>query len=169
MNWFDFEISAFLWVFIVLNVINVVIQTVKSIATIKCGAWVAAIINAIAFGLYTVVVVYMNAEGLGILWKAIIIGVANLLGVYVVKRIEEKSRKEKLWKVEATIHSQGIDPKYDDCIIALKGSGVPFNYINADKYIIINCYCATQKESTIVKNVLNEYGARYFVSESKTL
>ena len=169
MNWFEFSLSGFLAVFIVLNVINVVIQTVKSIATIKCGAWSAAAINALAYGLYTIVVVYMSADGLGLFWKAIIIGVANLLGVYVVKVIEEKKRKDKLWKVEATIHSQGIDPKYDDCIIALKGSGVPFNYIDADKYIIINCYCATQKESITVKNVLNEYGAKYFVSESKTL
>ena len=169
MNWFEFSLSGFLAVFIVLNVLNVVIQTVKSIATIKCGAWAAAGINALAYGLYTVVVVYMNADGLGLLWKAIIIGLANLLGVYVVKVIEIKSRKDKLWKVEATIHSQGIEPKYDDCIIALKDSGVPFNYIDAEKYIIINCYCATQSESSRVKNILNEYGAKYFVSESKTL
>mgnify|MGYP003290877492 CR=1 FL=1 len=169
MNWFGFELSAFLAVFVVLNIVNVLIQTIKSVVTIKGGKWSAAITNAVAYGLYTVVVVFMNAEGLGILWKAVIIGVANLLGVYVVKLFEEKGRKDKLWKVEATIHSQGIEPKYDDCIIALKGSGVPFNYIDADKYIIINCYCATQKESIIVKNVLDEYGAKYFVSESKTL
>lgn len=169
MNWFEFSLSGFLAVFIVLNVLNVVIQTVKSIATIKCGAWAAAGINALAYGLYTVVVVYMNADGLGLLWKAVIIGLANLLGVYVVKVIEIKSRKDKLWKVEATIHSQGIEPKYDDCIIALKNSGIPFNYIDADKYIIVNCYCATQKESLAVKNILNEYGAKYFVSESKVL
>jgi hypothetical protein len=169
MNWFEFSLSGFLAVFIVLNVLNVVIQTVKSIATIKCGAWAAAGVNALAYGLYTIVVVYMNADGLGLLWKAVIIGLANLLGVYVVKVIEIKGRKDKLWKVEATIHSQGIEPKYDDCIIALKDSGVPFNYIDADKYIIINCYCATQNESLVVKNILNEYGAKYFVSESKTL
>jgi hypothetical protein len=169
MNWFEFSLSGFLAVFIVLNVLNVVIQTVKSIATIKCGAWAAAGVNALAYGLYTIVVVYMNADGLGLLWKAVIIGLANLLGVYVVKVIEIKGRKDKLWKVEATIHSQGIEPKYDDCIIALKDSGIPFNYIDADKYIIINCYCATQNESLVVKNILNEYGAKYFVSESKTL
>lgn len=39
--------------FIVMNVLNVVIQTVKSIATIKCGKTVAAIVNAFAYGLYT--------------------------------------------------------------------------------------------------------------------
>ena len=83
MNWFGFELSAFLLVFVLLNVANVIIQTVKSIATIKCGAWAAAIINAVAYGLYTIVVVYMTADGLGLFWKALIIGIANLVGVYV--------------------------------------------------------------------------------------
>ena len=169
MNWFEFSLSGFLWVFIILNIINVVIQTIKSIATVKWGAWGAAITNAIAYGLYTVVVVYMNADGLGLLWKAIIIGLANLIGVFVVKTFEIKSRKDKLWKVEATIRSQGIEPKNDDCILELKEKGISFNYINAGKYIIINCYCATQNESLIVKEILNKYNAKYFVSESKSL
>lgn len=167
--WLKFEWSAFLWLFIALNIINVIIQTVKSIATISWGKWGAAITNAVAYGLYTVVVVFMNDEGLGVFWKALIIGLANLGGVYVVKLMEEKKRKDKLWKVEATLRSQNIEPQYDDCIIELKKSNIPFNYIDANKYIIVNCYCATQKESAQVKTILDKYHAKYFVSESKCL
>lgn len=167
--WFDFHFDTFLVIFIVLNIVNVVIQTIKSIATIKCGAEAAAAINALAYAIYTVVVVFMSIEGLGLFYKAMIIGIANLVGVYVVKVIEKKKRKDRLWKVEATIKSQGIEPKNDDCILAIKQSGVPFNYIDAEKYIIINCYCATQKESSIVKAILEYYEAKYFVSESKIL
>ena len=165
MNWFGFELSAFLLVFILLNVVNVIIQTVKSIATIKCGAWSAAAINAVAYGLYTVVVVYMNADGLGILWKAIIIGIANLLGVYVVKLIEQKKRKDKLWKVECTIdrsQTTSLDSMLDN-------AHIPHNYLIAGRYSIFNCYCATQKQSESVKKILALYNAKYFVSESKTL
>jgi hypothetical protein len=91
-----------LTIFIVLNIINVIIQTVKSIATVKCGKVSASIINAVAYGLYTVVTVYMLCElSLGL--KALIVALANLVGVYVVKLIEEKGRKDKLWKVEATV------------------------------------------------------------------
>jgi hypothetical protein len=164
MNWFGFEFSAFLWVFIILNVLNVVIQTVKSIATIKCGAWSAAVINAVAYGLYTVVVVYMNADGLGILWKAVIIGIANLLGVYVVKVFEAKARKDKLWKVEATIPTKWAEAVHFDL------KDIPHNYINGvGKYTLFNFYCATQSESAKVKDIINQYEAKYFVSESKTL
>ena len=165
MNWFGFEFGAFLWVFIVLNVINVVIQTVKSIATVKCGAWAAAVTNAVAYGLYTIVVIYMNADGLGIVWKAVIIGVANLLGVYVVKVFEEKNRKDKLWKVEATVGIIQAIPLND----ILNICKIPHNCVQADKYVIFNCYCATQEQSKAVKKILTDCGAKYFVSESKTL
>ena len=162
MNWNLF------WIFVILNVVNVIIQTVKSIATIKCGKYSAAVVNAIAYGLYTVVIVYTICD-LPLWLRALVVAVANLVGVYVVKLIEEKKRKDKLWKVEATLRSQNIEPQYDDCIIELKKSGIPFNYIDANKYIIVNCYCATQKESLAVKSILNKYNAKYFVSESKTL
>ena len=166
MNWFDFEFSTFLWVFIILNIINVVIQTIKSIATIKCGAWSAAAINAIAYGLYTVVVVYMNADGLGIFWKAIIIGICNLIGVYVVKLIEAKSRKDKLWKVEATV-LRGWTNELHKMLVQAELS---HNYLeNVGKYTLFNVYCETQAESAKAKEVLDRYNAKYFVSESKNL
>jgi hypothetical protein len=165
MNWFEFSLSGFLAVFIVLNIINVIIQTVKSIATIKCGAWAAAGVNALAYGLYTIVVVYMNADGLGLFWKAIIIGVANLLGVYVVKVIEQKKRKDKLWKVEATIANQ----HFDFIKAVLLENNIPYSYIDIEKYKIFNIYCATQAESAKTKKVLDVVNAKYFVSESKIL
>lgn len=166
MNWFEFSLSGFLAVFVVLNIINVVIQTIKSIATIKCGAWSAAVINAVAYGLYTVVVVYMSADGLGLFWKAIIIGVANLLGVYVVKKVEEKNRKDKLWKIEFSVN-KGLTLNLHE---QLKMCGISHNFIeNVGAYTIFNCYCLTQKQSHAVKELLAFYGAKYFVSESKTL
>ena len=165
MNWFGFEFSAFLWVFIVLNILNVIVQTVKSIATIKCGAWTAAVVNAIAYGLYTVVVIYMNLDGLGIVWKAVIIGIANLLGVYIVKTAEAKKRKDRLWKVEATVSRVYISALDDE----LHAEHISHNYVVAQNYGVFNCYCPTQKESEIVKKILAKHSAKYFVSESKTL
>lgn len=169
MDWFVFKWDSFLVAFIVLNVINVILQTVKSIATVKCKPLSAAVVNAVAYGLYTVVVVYTATDALDLFGKVVVTALTNLVGVYVVKKIEEKNRKDKLWKVEATLRSQNIEPQYDDCIIELKENNIPFNYIDADKYIIVNCYCATQKESIQVKTILDKYHAKYFVSESKTL
>lgn len=150
-------------IFVILNIVNVVIQTVKSIATIKCGKVMAAIVNAIAYGLYTIVVVYMMCE-LDLWLKALIIGLANLVGVYVVKLFEEKARKDKLWKVEATVKT--IQAYNDLCL-----EGISCNCLNTNNHgeYIINCFCPTQKESATVKKILDKYNAKYFVSETKIL
>lgn len=150
--------------FVILNIVNVIIQTVKSLATVKCGKTVASIVNAVAYGLYTVVVVYTVCD-LPLWLKVVVVGVANLIGVYVVKLIEEKSRKEKLWKVECTV------PQENAYYLAIElKNQVPFNYIeNVGKYAIFNIYCATQEQSATVKLILNEYNAKYFVTETKNL
>ena len=150
--------------FVILNIINVIIQTVKSLATVKCGKTVASIVNAVAYGLYTVVVVYTVCD-LPLWLKVVVVGVANLIGVYVVKLIEEKSRKDKLWKVECTV------PQENAYYLAIElKNQIPFNYIeNVGKYAIFNIYCATQEQSATVKLILNEYNAKYFVSETKNL
>lgn len=160
--------TKLLILFIVLNIVNVVLQTIKSIATIKCGKLMAGIVNAITYGVYTVVLVYTMCD-LPLMWKAIIVALCNFVGVFVVKWIEEKARKDKLWKVQATVHNEGIDPHYDDCLVALRNADIPHNYIDANKYLIINVYCATQAESRVAKTILDQYNAKYFVSESKTL
>jgi hypothetical protein len=153
------------WIFVVLNVVNVVIQTVKSIATIKCGRVPAAVINAVAYGLYTIVVVYTVCE-LPLWLKATVVAVANLVGVYIVKLLEEKKRKDKLWKVEATIPHTHTDQLHYE----LKVRNIPHNFIeDVGQYTVFNIYCETQKESAIAKVVLDQYHAKYFVSESKTL
>ena len=151
-------------IFIVLTILNVVIQTIKSIATIKCGKWVAAIVNAVAYGLYTYVIFFTSCEGLDLHAKALITAFANLVGVYVVKFFEEKARKDKLWKVEATIPA-----KYQSAVhFDLKD--IPHNYIEGvGNYTLFNFYCATQAESAKVRDIINQYEAKYFVSESKTL
>lgn len=152
-------------IFVLLNVVNVIIQTVKSIATIKCGKAVAALVNAIAYGLYTVVVVYTVCD-LPLWLKVIVVGMANLIGVYAVKYFEEKGRKDKLWKVEATVYEPHTESLHND----LKNAELPHNYIEEiGKYTIFNVYCETQEDSRKAKEILDYHKAKYFVSESKIL
>lgn len=150
------------WLFVVLNVVNVVIQTIKSLATVKCGKGLAAIINALAYGFYTIVVVYMVCE-LPLWLKVVVVGLCNLVGVFVVKWGEELARKDKLWKVELTV------PEKFTNAIDFDLKDIPHSYIPVGKYTLFNFYCATQKESARVKAIANQYEAKYFVAESKNL
>ena len=152
-------------IFIVLNIVNVILQTVKSLATVKCGKVAAAIVNAVAYGLYTIVLVYTMCD-LPLMWKASIVALCNFIGVYVVKLIEEKARKDKLWKVEATVPFED----WETLDYNLTNHFIQHNYILlGEKYAVFNIYCPTQNDSKFAKKILDEHNAKYFVSESKTL
>ena len=155
-----------LLLFVILTILNTIIQTIKSIATIKCGKWVASLVNAVAYGLYTYVIFFTSADGIDLHAKALITAFANLVGVYVVKFFEEKARKDKLWKVEATVPVSMVAPLHN----ALRDCGIAHNYIEGvGQYTIFNIYCPTQADSIEVRKVLESKNAKYFVSESKTL
>lgn len=152
-------------VFILANIINVIIQTIKSICTIKCGKGIAAIVNALAYGFYTYIVILMIAD-LPLLTKCLIVGLCNLIGVYIVKWAEERARKDKLWKVELTVRNEEAQKLHED----LNRFNIPHNYIpNVGKWTIFNVYCATQKESHFTKEIANRAHAKYFVTETKEL
>lgn len=149
--------------FIALNIFNVIIQTIKSLCTINGGKITASIANAIAYGFYTIVIIYMVCD-LPLEQKVIIVAICNFVGVFFVKILEEKSKKEKLWKVEVTIPTEYNEE------VHYKLSHVPHSYlVITDKNTLFNFYCNTKKETKEVKKLINNYHAKYFVSESKIL
>lgn len=150
--------------FALCTAVNVILSTIKSILTVKGGKVSASLINAITYGFYSYVIVLTSADGMPIWLKMAITAVCNFVGVYFVKWIEEKARKDRLWKVELTVptkYTNTIDFDLHD---------VPHSYIElSDKHTLFNFYCATQKESAKVKAIANQYEAKYFVAESKNL
>ena len=157
---------ALLILFITLNALNVVIQTVKSLCTVKCGKTIAAIVNALAYGLYTVVLVYMQCD-LSIIAKALVVGGCNLVGVYIVKVVEEKLQKEKLWKIELTIEND--NPKLIQLIGNLDGMDIPFNHSTTDnnKWVVFNIFCYSKEQSRRLKKIIEPLNVKYFVTENK--
>lgn len=148
--------------FALCTAVNVILSTIKSILTVKGGKLSASFINALTYGFYSYVIVLTSADGMPIWLKMAITAVCNFVGVYLVKWIEEKARKDKLWKVELTVPT-----KYTN-IIDFDLHDVPHSYIKlSDKHTLFNFYCATQKESAKVKSIANQYEAKYFVAESK--
>lgn len=151
--------------FCVLNIVNVILQTVKSLMTVKCGKWGAAAINAVAFGLYQVILVYAVCD-LPLFTKVAVVAVANFIGVFFTKLVEEKLRKDRLWKVEATIY----DWKAESLAKELERRCFPFNYIpHLGRHAVFNIYCESKHESAQVKEILVRHGAKFFASENKTL
>jgi hypothetical protein len=155
----------FLIAFIGLSIINVVFSTIRSIITINGDKTVASLISGAYFAFYNVMMIYTVADFP--MWqKCLITFVCNVVGVWLVKWGEEKARKDKLWEVRGTLTTP------INCVAVCKDlneANIPYNYIDVNKYIIFNCYCATQADSVKVKKILNDWEMKYFVAESKTL
>ena len=153
----------FLITFIILSIINVIFSTVRSITTIKSGKMLASLISGGYFAFYNIMLIYTVADFP--MWqKCIITFCCNVLGVWIVKFLEEKMQKDKLWKVEATVPTKYLTT------IDVELHDIPHSYIElSDKHTLFNFYCATQTDSAKVKQIIDKYGAKYFVAESKTL
>ena len=152
--------------FTVATIINICLSTIRSLCTIKSGKMVSAITNAVCYGFYPLIVMLTAKDTVSIVTNMTITAIANFVCVYVIKLVEEKARKDKLWKVEATIPTIWQDRVITD----LKFDDLAFNYIEGvGHYTLFNIYCEDQAESAKAKKILDYYQAKYFVSESKTL
>jgi hypothetical protein len=152
-------------IYVTLTIVNVILQTVCHIGQVKWKKIPAATISAIAYGIYTVVIVYTMCN-LPLWAKVLVVALINFIGVFIVKFIEEKKQKEKLWKVEVAI----LNGWKEDMRILLDKAQIPYNYIEGvGRYTIFNIFCSTCTQSTAVKEIIKKYNVKYFVSESKTL
>lgn len=157
---------TFLLTFIVLSIINVIFSTIRSITTIKSGTLVASLVNGGYFAFYNIMLIWTVADFP--MWqKCLITFFCNVFGVAIVKMVEKKMQKDKLWLVQITSKSKDMVAINN----FLNSAKLPYSYIieETKKYVIYNIYCETQKESSSVKELVKKFNVKYFVSESKTL
>ena len=149
-------------IFALATLINVLLSTIRSITTIKSNKWIAGLVNAISYGFYTWLVVLTVADFN--LWiKVGVTAIANFIGVWIIKFIEEKARKDKLWLVKITIPKVNAEKaKY-----WLKTWEMPYSYVDIEKYVVFDTYCATQKDTELAVKVCDMFNGKKFATESK--
>lgn len=152
--------------FALCTAVNVILSTIKSILTVNGGKVSASLINAITYGFYSYVIVLTSADGMSIWLKMAITAVCNFVGVYFVKWIEEKARKEKLWKVEFAVSA---DYNADIVKLMVTDHDIPYNYFYAGKWIMFNCYCSTKEQTRAVKEIAHNCNGKISAYESKNL
>ena len=89
-------------IFIILTMANVILSTAKSLITINGDKWSAAFANAITYGVDTYLIFFTALDGVELWQKALITFICNFVGVLLVKVVEEKLRKDRLWSFQAT-------------------------------------------------------------------
>lgn len=155
-------------IFAVLSIANVIFSTIKSIVTIKGDKWLASIISATYFSFYNIVLIYTVADF--DLWiKCGITFGANLLGVFIVKFIEEKLQKDKLWVFNATVKNDDENLKAIVKMLTVKNIKCLYNEVVKDELYTMQIFSNTQKESTMIKSILDNFNVKYYAIETEKI
>ena len=144
--------------FCICSLVNVILSTLKTLIMVNAGEKMAILINAVCYGFYTFVVKQLAEVDYA---TAVIVTIlANIIGVWVSYRIMDLFKKDKLWRITATLKNQ---VEFQECVENLKKYSIGFTPIA--KTNSVDIYSYNQKESAIVKNILSNYNHKYFIQE----
>ena len=150
-------------IFIIATIINVTLSTIRALCTIKGGKWLSATTNAVCYGFYPLIVMLTAKGTVDIIINMLITAVVNFVCVWVIKLIEQKARKDKMWKVEVAVPNKYGNSLHFDL------RGLPHNYIEVGSWIMFNCYCMTQADTKMVVDLAKQYEGKISAYESKSL
>ena len=168
------NVGCYIVLFVVCQFINVALNTAKTIIMHKEEKVSSAIINAITYGFYAIIVV-MTASALP-LWITIVISaITNLLGVYGSMWFLERFRKDSLWEIVANITVN--DTEYERFQNTLCICDIPYNLMklygeniaDGKLHLTATMYSKSQRESAIIKELLDSFEtkSKYIVHEER--
>ncbi len=156
-----------LLVFTALTIINVVLSTAKSIITVKGGMWTAAFMNAFTYGVYTYLVFFTADDTLTLWQKAVITFICNFVGVLLVKWIETKATKDKLWVFLATAKTDLAELHQVNEMLKQVGIKLLYNEVVANELYSLQIFSNSQKESKMIEGILENFDINYCAVETK--
>lgn len=149
--------------FVLLQFLNIIIATFKSVLLIKGTKLHAALLNAVSYSLGIFITYYVSNE-ISIYYSIPITFVLNLFGVYLGLSILEKIRKDELWRISTTV-------KFDlvkDYIKELRQVGVqlmPYETGRSD-YTVVDIFSNNREETKMIQPILQKYKVKYTILKS---
>lgn len=145
-------------IFVVCSLINVILSTLKTLIMVNAGRNSAIFINAVCYGFYTLVVKQLTSVDYAT--AVVVTVITNIVGVWASYKIMDLFKKDKLWRITVTLKNK---QEFERCCNQLKKYNVGFTPI--EKTNSLDVYSYNQKESLIIKNILNNYKHKYFIQE----
>ena len=149
--------------FVILNLINVILGTMRSILTVKASPTVAMLINTISYTFYAGIVKMTSGQSMAIV--LITTAFTNIIGVYIAKWLVSLKHKDKLWVVDVTTQKFNRYNLANDLSI-FKIQFSVFN-INNSNLVNFRIYSYTQLDSKRIKRILDRYNVKYNITETK--
>ena len=153
--------------YLMLQITNVILATIKSIVTIKGSKLSAALMNALSYSVNIIVVIYTVMD-FSIWLKILITAITNFAGTYLGVYITEKLRKDRLWEIKATVITVN---DYINIKNALKAqSHIKYNSMTLDdnQGYLFYVYTKNKQQSKIVRDILWQNNA-YTVADEPTV
>ncbi len=153
--------------YLMLQITNVILATIKSIVTIKGSKLSAALMNALSYSVNVIVVIYTVMD-FSIWIKILITAITNFAGTYLGIYITEKLRKDRLWEIKATVITVN---DYINTKNALKAqSHIKYNSMTLDdnQGYLFYVYTKNKQQSKIVRDILWQNNA-YTVADEPTV
>lgn len=152
--------------FIILQIVNVILSTIKSIVLSKGYKWGTIIANTIYFGIYTAVLKQLVLVD-NMFLLIVITMIANFFGTWIGFNILEKIRKADLWIIKTVVE---ID-KIKDYKKALNDAGIKYiSYQTTwDECTAVDIFSESRSQSKVIKEILLKFNATYsaYISNKK--
>lgn len=150
-----------LLIFIIVQIINVIISTIKSVITVNGSKEMAAIISAISYTFGAIITKLITKQSFEVV--VVVTFFTNLFGVYIGKLIVDKAKKDRLWTFAVTIKTKDEEEMQEN----LQKRGIKYVLINArNNRSFFNIFSQSRGESAIVKEILDQFDAKYNINES---
>ena len=150
-------------IFFLLNLVNVVLGTLRSFCTIRCNQHIGMAVTTISYTFYAGIVKMISGQPMWIVLLATFI--TNVIGFYIADFIFKKLSKDKLWKITISVKS---DFAKNEIMHKLHEYGIPVYeikcYDNADWYLL-EVYARTQGESAITKEIISPFKVKTAVTQ----
>ena len=149
--------------FILLQIINVILSTIKSIILIKGYKWASILANTIYFGVYTAVLKQLTM--IDNIWSLIIITMlANFFGTWIGIIITNKVRKADLWTI-ATVVKKEYLKDYKKALNDAKIKYISYQ-TTWDECAAIDIFSENRSQSKVIKDILIKFKAKYSIQTS---
>lgn len=150
-----------LLIFIGVQLLTTMLSTAKTILTVQASKSVAALINAISYTLGAIMMKLLTKQDMEVVISVTFF--CNLVGVYIAKMIIDKTRKTRLWIINATVKNN----LRDDVERKLRDRQIQYTLLEAkNNRDFFSIFSYSKGESILIKEILEEYHIKHSIVES---
>lgn len=150
-----------LLIFVGLQLITVILSTIKSVLTIEASAKTASLFSSLSYTVGAITTKLLTQQDFITLIS--VTALSNLFGTFIGKWIIEKTKKEKLWNIMTTVKgemSNGLEEK-------LLTNEIQFVKIKAaNNRYYFNIFASTREDTDIAKKLILEANGKYSIVET---